>query len=195
MTVSVMKTTFQKLKPRIVQYRDYAQFYNDNFRKKLLENLTLDNVNTNSKELLNSFFSNAVKNLKIPEFSDSNPLAENTPHPIFKAILKYKNHPSITAIKNARNGPGFYFCGVSVNVSKEIKRLKAKKATQITDIPVKILKEDAIFSAYICDFLNETIRSGKFPAILKNGEITAVFKKGFKASKENYRPVSILLII
>ena len=46
-----MKTTFQKLKPRIVQYRDYARFYNDNFRKKLLENLTLDNVNTNSNGL------------------------------------------------------------------------------------------------------------------------------------------------
>ena len=100
-------------------------------------------------ELLNSFFSNALKNLKIPEFSDSNPLAENIPHPIFKAILKCKNHPSIIAIKNARNGPGFYLCGVSINdVFKEIKRLQARKATQITDIPVKILKENAdIFSA------------------------------------------------
>ena len=66
-------------------------------------------------ELLNSFFSNAVKNLKIPEFSDSNPLAEHIPHPIFKAILKYKNHLSIITIKKARNGPGFYFCGVNVN--------------------------------------------------------------------------------
>ena len=36
MIVSVMKTTFQKLKPRIVQYRDYTQFSNDNFRKKLI---------------------------------------------------------------------------------------------------------------------------------------------------------------
>ena len=36
----------------------------------------------------------------------------------------------------ARNGPGFYFCGLSVNdVFKESKRLKARKAIQITDIP------------------------------------------------------------
>ena len=168
-----------------------------NEKIKLVEDNKIISEDKDNAEILNSFFSNAVKNLKIPEFSDSNPLAENTPHPIFKAILKYENHPSITAIKNARNGPSFYFCGVSVNdVFKEIKRLKAKKATQITDIPVKILKENAdIFSAYICDFLNETIRSGKYPAILKNGDITAVFKKGFKASKENYRPVSILPII
>ena len=31
--------------------------------------------------------------------------------------------------------------------------------------------------------------------IFKNGDITAVFKKGFKGGKENYRPVSILPII
>ena len=40
-----------------------------------------------------------------------------------------------------------------------------------------------------------SIRSGKFPLILKNADITAVFKKGFKGSKENYRPVSILPVI
>ena len=97
-------------------------------------------------------------------------------------------------LKNARNGPGFCFCGVSVNdVFKEIKRLKARKTTKITDVPVTILKEMLIFS--ICDFLSETIRSGKFPTILKNGDITAVFKKGFKGSKENYQPESILPII
>ena len=42
MIVSVMKTTFQKLKSRIVQYTDHTQFSNDDFRKKLLENLSLD---------------------------------------------------------------------------------------------------------------------------------------------------------
>ena len=35
-----MKITFQKLKPKTVQDRDYIQFSNDNFRKKLLENLS-----------------------------------------------------------------------------------------------------------------------------------------------------------
>ena len=46
-----MKTTFQKLKLRIVQYRDYTQFSNDNFRKKLLENLSLENISTNGNGL------------------------------------------------------------------------------------------------------------------------------------------------
>ena len=110
-------------------------------------------------------------------------------------VLKYKNHPSIIAIKHARNGPGFYFCEVSVNDAfKEIKRLRARKATQITDIPVKVLKENAdIMSVYICDFLNETRRSGKFPAILKNEDTTAVFKKVLRDLRKTI--VSILPII
>ena len=59
-----------------------------------------------------------------------------------------------------------------------------------------MLKENAdIFSAYICDFLNKTIRSCKFPAILKNGDITAAFKKRFKRSKEKLLTSNILPII
>ena len=147
----------------------------------LVEDNEIINEDKDNAGRLNSFFSNAVKNLKIPGFSEINPLAENISHPIFKAILKYENHPSIIAIQNAKRGPGFYFFEVSANdVFKEIKKLKTRKATQNTDIPVKILRENAIFSVYICDFFNETTRSGKFPLILKNADITAVFKKGFR---------------
>ena len=46
-----MKTTFPKLKLRIVQYRDYTQFSDDKFRKKLLENLFLENIITNINDL------------------------------------------------------------------------------------------------------------------------------------------------
>ena len=53
-------------------------------------------------------------------------------------MLKCRNHPSVIAIKNARNGSSFCVYGVSVNnVLKEIKRLKTGKATQITDIKRK----------------------------------------------------------
>ena len=81
----------------------------------LVEDNKIITEDKDNAELLNSFFSNAVKNIKIPEFSDSNPLAENIPHPIFKAILKYKTHTSIIAIKNVRKGPDICFCGVSLN--------------------------------------------------------------------------------
>ena len=74
--------------------------------------------------------------------------------------------------------------------------MKVRKAARNTDIPAKIIKKKAdIFLAFICDILNETIRSGKISSILKNANTTAVFKRGCKGSKGNYRPVSILPII
>ena len=73
------------------------------------------------------------------------------------------------------------------DVVKEIKKLSTRKATQSTDIPVKILKENAdVFGSYICDFFNGYVDRGDFPSILKLANITPVFKKGFKGSKENY---------
>ena len=42
---------------------------------------------------------------------------------------------------------------------------------------MKTLKKNGdIFSAGICDFLNETIRSGKFLAILENSILTIRFQ-------------------
>ena len=69
-------------------------------------------------------------------------------------MCKYKNHSRIIAIKKAGKGSDFYFCEISFNdIYKKIKRLKMRKATQSTDIPVKIIKENAdIFSAHICFF-------------------------------------------
>ena len=45
-TVTVMKTTYEKRKPRIVSYTDYKNFCNDTFRQILLEGLSTENVNT-----------------------------------------------------------------------------------------------------------------------------------------------------
>ena len=47
MTVTVMKTTYEKLKPRIVNYRDYKNVCNDTFWQILLEKLSTENSNTN----------------------------------------------------------------------------------------------------------------------------------------------------
>ena len=51
-------------------------------------------------EILNKFFSNAVKNLKIPEYQEADPHANNIFHPILKAIMKFRNRPNITVVKN-----------------------------------------------------------------------------------------------
>ena len=44
MTVTVMKTTFEKLKPNIIHYRDYRKFSNDKFRENLISCLSTENI-------------------------------------------------------------------------------------------------------------------------------------------------------
>ena len=69
----------------------------------------------------------------------------------------------------------------------------AVKAAQSTGVPVKILKDYAdIFADYVCGFFNESLNCCKFPYTLKCANVILAFKKGYRGSKENYRPVSIL---
>ena len=46
---------------------------------------------------------------------DANHIADRISHATLKAILKYKNHLSDTAVKNCKNQPSFHFSRVSVN--------------------------------------------------------------------------------
>ena len=67
----------------------------------LNENGELINSESKTAAVLNEFFSNIVKNLKIPEYENLNPNFEKGKDPVFKAIWKYKNHPS--KIKKTQN--------------------------------------------------------------------------------------------
>ena len=79
-------------------------------------------------------------------------------------------------------------------VLKEILSLDTTKTCQDTDIPTKILKENAdIFSDFLFAYYNASVvNSSKFPSTLTLADIIPVFKKGDKEYKNNYRPVSIL---
>ena len=167
----------------------------------LVENEEIISEDSKIAESLNSFFSNIVKNLKIPGYRPHNDsLFENVSDPILQVILKYRNHPSILTIgevcKNKSNKqPLFSFSEVTRDeILKEILSLDTTKACQDTDIPTKILKENAdIFSDFLFAYYNASVvKTSKFPSILTLADIIPVFKKGDKKCKNNYRPVSVL---
>ena len=60
-----------------------------------------ENIESNENEvakIFNHFFSNVVKNLKIPEYQFEDDLHNRLfTHPALQAMLKYRNHPSILA--------------------------------------------------------------------------------------------------
>ena len=95
-----------------------------------------------------------------------------------------------------RNG-AFSFREISFKeIETEIRLLKLNKASQYSDIPSKIIKENSdIFSNFIYESTNNSINSSIFPSYLKHVDVTPLHKKCNKSLKENYRPVSILPIL
>ena len=96
-------------------------------------------------KVLNEFFANVVTNLNIPQFNQIDRTSENIRDPVIKAIVKYRAHPSVIAIKeNCTSKSNFNFLFVEkVDVLKEIKMLQSNIATQNTDIPTKLTKDNA----------------------------------------------------
>ena len=101
---------------------------------------------------LNTFVSNIVQNLDIQQYNLDDPICENINDPFLKAIARYRNHPSIVAIKKFCNSKShFPFKNVQKEeILKELDNLNINKATQNTDIPTKIIKENSeIFGDFI----------------------------------------------
>ena len=108
-------------------------------------------------------------------------------HATLKAIVKWRNHPSILTITSEHeNAPKFSFNFVSKeHVLEEIQMLDSSKAIQENDIPVKLIKGNSDFSAeIICKYFNESLEKSKFPDCLKSADVTPVFKKGGRTSKK-----------
>ena len=124
-------------------------------------------------KVLNEFFANIVTNLNIPKFNQIDQTSENTIDPVIKAILKYRAYPSIIAIKeNCTSISNFDFSFVEkVDIPNEIKMLKSNKATQNTDIPTKLIKDNAdIFAEFIFISLNNCIEQSVFSIKIKTSK-------------------------
>ena len=68
MSVMVMKTSYQKIEPRVINYRDYKSFSNKGFRESLLENLKgklSENSNKNFSNFINTC--NTVLDRQLPK--------------------------------------------------------------------------------------------------------------------------------
>ena len=66
-----------------------------------------------------------LKNLKIPEYNETNPLAKE----IGKSVIRYDKHPCVTAVRklNIRSHFEFTFANID-KVLKEIKKLNPGKS-------------------------------------------------------------------
>ena len=108
---------------------------------------------------------------------------------------KFRNPPSIIMIKNKKkNDQSFSFGPLPYDdVLKKVKTLYTARASQQSDIPTKILNQNSdYFAECFYENINQCISKSIFPSDLKLADVTPVYKKKSKNSKDNYRPVSIL---
>ena len=114
-----------------------------NERITLVEDDKIIENDKNTASILNEFFSNIITTLGIPQYNETEPVSHNIGDPLMKAIMKYRFHPSIAAMKkNCNSGWSFSFSQVERHeITKEINSLKANKATQSTDIPTNLIRK------------------------------------------------------
>ena len=79
----------------------------------LIEEYEIVKSDINTAQILNTFFSNSVSNLKIAENANCNPISDKINNPVIKSIGKYRNHTSM--LKKGKYAPGisvlfFPFC-------------------------------------------------------------------------------------
>ena len=130
-------------------------------------------------EVFNKFFINIVPNLKIPVENNIDHDFTETDDLVLNAINKFKNHPSIIMIKRKNNPCGsFSFSSVQYDdILKKTKNLDTAKASQESDIPTKILKENCeFFAQYFCGNINYCICHSILASNLKSAGVTAVYK-------------------
>ena len=109
----------------------------------------------------------------------------------------YNNHPSIRLIGNQGLLSNFQFTEVDTSyVSTLLSKVNVKKSTGYDNISPRLLKiSSSEIAEPLTNLINMSIKTSIFPDILKQAEVSPLFKKDDNMNKNNFRPVSILACI
>jgi len=148
-------------------------------------------------ELFNDHYINIVQNTsgkKTLSLGDpSNP--ERDRNTVREIIMKYKNHPSILAIKKSFNPEKMFDIpkATAKDINRIIKSLNTKKATGPDHISAKFVKMAAnIIDYHLADTFNEDLSIDNYSENAKTATVRPLYKKDDRTKIKNYRPVSVL---
>ena len=182
------KQYFSNLEPKLIIdnkkfWKSVKPLFSDKITVKEIINLTENgeilSSDTDIADTFNDYFSSVVQNLNIPRENFIN--TDLCINPVLEIIEKYKHHQSIISInkKMREKGlPKFSFHLVTLEETlKEVALLSDKKASQASDIPVKIIKENRDLIAYfmLLNF-NNALSCSEYPACLPSRYYTNLQK-------------------
>ena len=96
------KTFWKTVKPIL------SKKIKSNERITPIENDEIIKTKKGTAEVLNAFFSNIVQNLDIQQYNVDDPICENINDPLPKAIVRYRNHTSVVAIKKFCSSKSYF---------------------------------------------------------------------------------------
>ena len=113
----------------------------------MTENSEIVKTELETAETLNNFFGNVIKSLMIPKYNEYDPSTDRVKNRTIRAILKYRNHPSILAIREQKKAQvNFCFTEVSIEeTQKEVLNLNNKKHLKILIFLLKSLRKTLIY--------------------------------------------------
>ena len=187
-------------------WKTVKSLFSDKISRKETINLAVNDTVLSDDQVVadtfNNYFNSIIKNLLTVTSKNypkeiANSVNLNLLDPVEAAILKFKNHPSLNAIRGKisnLDNPKFYLEYISFDQTlKELEKLDPKKTSQMNEITVKVIKENKDIAAFfIHDNFNNSLSSSTFPSALKYADVNPVSKNDDKIDKENCRPISIL---
>jgi len=164
----------------------------------LFENGEFINEDSKLADIFIDFYTNIVKHTTgnpPKDISSSLSAGTSTDSVISHIIESYKNHPSISKIREMSVNKPFSFRKINIEEAKNVIRgLDPKKAIGFDTISAQILKDmEDVLAEPVLNIFNMMIDEDIFPSQAKIGSILPFFKdKGERSDKTNYRPLSVL---
>ena len=142
----------------------------------LIENNELVKTEQETAEGLKNIFPNIVQTPDSSSYSNDEALVSNTNVATLKAILKYRNHPSIIAVQNKYRDMGnFNFIEVHQKQKRDFKAICKLGITKLY-YPNKCFKrKNQYFSKFLCNGFSNSIKVSTFTEILKQADVTPLY--------------------
>ena len=90
------------------------------YRNIVIDNDKIVESDDNTDRVLNTFFSNIVSDLNYnynnTDYNNYDLMVENIQEPVLKAIVKYRNHPSILTLGSMQTKPLNFLLGVLIKM-------------------------------------------------------------------------------